>query len=76
MVDQADAADAPLLQEQNPIDYPQHDASDNDIVSRPRENQLNAPSAFIWALTATAGISGLLFGYESVMTFLHSLDYR
>ncbi len=76
MVDQDDAANAPLIQGQYPIDYPQHDANDNDAVSRPRENQLTAPSAFIWALTAAAGISGLLFGYESVMTSLYSLDYR
>lgn len=29
-----------------------------------QENELKSLSAFIWALTFTAGISGLLFGYE------------
>ena len=27
----------------------------------------HAPAAFIWALTIAASISGLLFGYESVI---------
>lgn len=29
-----------------------------------REEDLTSPSRFIWALTFSAGISGLLFGYE------------
>ena len=29
-----------------------------------RESDLATPNRFIWALTWTAGISGLLFGYE------------
>lgn len=28
------------------------------------ESDLLTPNCFIWALTLTAGISGLLFGYE------------
>ena len=28
----------------------------------------SAPTAFVWALTVTAGISGLLFGYELAYT--------
>lgn len=31
---------------------------------RPQESDLSRPNRFIWALTLTAGISGLLFGYE------------
>lgn len=76
MVDQDDASNAPLIQGQDPIDFPQDESSDYDVVTRPREKELTAPSAFIWALTVTAGISGLLFGYEFVMTFLYSLQYR
>lgn len=29
-----------------------------------QERDLTSPSRFIWALTFSAGISGLLFGYE------------
>lgn len=29
-----------------------------------QESDLSTPNRFIWALTLTAGISGLLFGYE------------
>lgn len=35
------------------------------------ESQLARPNRFIWALTLTAGISGLLFGYEYAL--LHPL---
>lgn len=31
------------------------------------ESDLSRPNRFIWALTLTAGISGLLFGYECVV---------
>lgn len=31
------------------------------------ESDLLRPNRFIWALTLTAGISGLLFGYECVL---------
>ena len=34
--------------------------------TRPNEGDLSRPNRFIWALTLTAGISGLLFGYECV----------
>lgn len=30
------------------------------------QTQSTSPSVFIWALSLTAGISGILFGYESV----------
>ncbi|KAF2456415.1 general substrate transporter [Lineolata rhizophorae] len=35
---------------------------DDDDVE---ESQLRAPSNFIWALTVVAGVSGLLFGYDT-----------
>lgn len=31
-----------------------------------REQDLTSPTLFIWALTFSAGISGLLFGYEYI----------
>lgn len=39
---------------------------DRDAIFRPppQESDLSSPNRFIWALTLTAGISGLLFGYE------------
>ena len=38
------------------------------------ESALVSPGIFIWTLTLCAGISGLLFGYEYVPTFLR-LNY-
>lgn len=38
------------------------------------ESDLSRPNRFIWALTLTAGISGLLFGYESVVPTNTSLE--
>ena len=57
MVDGDDAAHAPLIADDE-HGLPGH-ASD-DI---PRER--DTPSPFIWALTFAAGISGLLFGYDT-----------
>ena len=54
-----DGAHAPLI------------AADEDRLSDqaqddlPRESESTSPSAFIWALTFAAGISGLLFGYDT-----------
>lgn len=55
-----EAANAPLMQED------ENEAPDYCEVSHSQESELTSPSAFIWALTFTAGISGLLFGYEYV----------
>lgn len=41
------------------------DGDNNKGVSR-HENSAGSLNAFLWALTFTAGISGLLFGYECV----------
>ena len=61
MVDRDDGAQAPLIgdDEHGLFDH----AHDHDGVSR--ENGTTSPSAFIWALTFAAGISGLLFGYDT-----------
>jgi hypothetical protein len=32
----------------------------------PREESLRSPGLFVWAVTVTAALSGLLFGYECV----------
>jgi SP family myo-inositol transporter-like MFS transporter 13 len=53
------AANAPLLAEDNVQD----NHSDVDVQYLNVESS-GSGSYFIWALTFTAGISGLLFGYE------------
>lgn len=56
------ASDAPLLPtEQAAVDDARHDAADSQTLSLDLKN---SGSLFIWALTFSAGISGLLFGYE------------
>ena len=35
-----------------------------DAPQEASDLEANEPTAFVWALTVTAGISGLLFGYE------------
>jgi SP family myo-inositol transporter-like MFS transporter 13 len=39
------------------------DSHDQDITGAD-ESALGTPGIFIWALTFSAGVSGLLFGYE------------
>ena len=51
-------ANTPLMRDGGNEDY------DNNEATPTHENDLNSPSAFVWALTLTAGVSGLLFGYE------------
>ena len=53
-----DAADAPLIGQT--LNHDEHDEESSDST----ESALRRPSLFIWTLTFTAGISGLLFGYE------------
>ena len=43
------------------------DGGDNGVSHH--ENRTSSLNAFIWTLTFTAGISGLLFGYECVRPF-------
>ena len=59
MVDRNSEAHAPLIGD----DEEGHSTHAQDDISGGSNNE--SPSAFIWALTATAGISGLLFGYDT-----------
>ena len=52
-------ANAPLIEQDSNGDPNQHETPQKSGVSTDA-----APTAFLWALTLTAGISGLLFGYE------------
>ncbi len=59
-----EAANAPLM----------HHSDENEVPSHRKrthveEENSTSPSAFVWALTFTAGISGLLFGYEYIHPF-------
>lgn len=57
------AAEASLMQEpESPRDS--FEGLSGSFVSG--ETQSTSPSVFIWTLSLTAGISGILFGYESV----------
>lgn len=60
--DMADAAQEPLMQHE-PTDE-QHESEDVDFadVSLLLEKNLVNPGLFVWLLTFSAGISGLLFG--------------
>ncbi|CAF9942297.1 MAG: hypothetical protein ALECFALPRED_009648 [Alectoria fallacina] len=65
MVDRLDEAHAPLIGD-NEHAAPVSDcarARAQDRISK--EGDVQSPSAFIWALTLAAGISGLLFGYDT-----------
>lgn len=42
---------------------PRNSIDDNSFISE--EGQPTSPSAFIWALSVAAGISGILFGYDT-----------
>ena len=59
----ADTADQPLMGQQ-PDDDDRHssDEIDSPSVSRLLEKNLGQPGLFVWLLTLSAGISGLLFG--------------
>lgn len=63
MADEDEDANAPLI---TGDDRP---TTTNNNGSIPlQESNKTSPSAFIWALTFAAGISGLLFGYEYAYT--------
>ncbi len=59
MGDRNDGTDALLIEEEEDgfSDHAQDDIS--------KESDTTSPSAFIWALTFAAGISGFLFGYDT-----------
>ena len=59
MVDRNDGAQAPLIADG------EHGLSDHAHDGTSRESDVTSPNTFIWALTFAAGISGLLFGYDT-----------
>ena len=53
------SASAPLIRES------EDEISNHHRATRSQhDDDVTSPNAFIWALAMTAGISGLLFGYE------------
>lgn len=54
------SAEAPLMLRESLSVHDRTGTGNGDL----REQDLTSPSWFIWALTFSAGISGLLFGYE------------
>lgn len=67
MAEDEDAPNAPLIGSDNqadPSDPWVHEVHVERANVLSQEQALTSPSAFIWALTFAAGISGLLFGYE------------
>lgn len=56
------AAEAPLMQEPESPRDSLEDLTANFIS---QEGHATSPSAFIWSLSFTAGISGILFGYDT-----------
>ena len=62
MVDRDDGAHAPLIGvEDDNNNACSHHTQDDE----PRESDTISSNAFIWSLSFTAGISGLLFGYDT-----------
>ncbi|KAI9819431.1 MAG: hypothetical protein M1832_003994 [Thelocarpon impressellum] len=62
-----DAANAPLIREDSAehsrdaaLDF-EHDEDTAEL----KESELRHPNLFVWTLTFTSGISGLLFGYDT-----------
>lgn len=68
MADEDEDANAPLITRH---DRPTITNQNGSIPSQ--ESRNTSPSAFIWALTFAAGISGLLFGYEYAYTLSMAL---
>ncbi|KAL8831787.1 MAG: hypothetical protein Q9170_005144 [Blastenia crenularia] len=56
------AAENPLMQEP---ESPRESTDDLTGSFVPRQGDAASPSAFIWALSCSAGISGILFGYDT-----------
>ncbi|MCJ1361693.1 hypothetical protein MMC16_000793 [Acarospora aff. strigata] len=59
MEEEVSSAEAPLMRQDSV------DVQNDDDIGDLREQDLTSPSWFIWALTFSAGISGLLFGYDT-----------
>ena len=59
MVDRNDGSHAPLIGDD------EHGLSDHARDNISKQNDTTSPSAFVWAITFAAGISSLLFGYDT-----------
>ena len=61
------SSNAPLLSSDHPVDRDSHDPNSGESINVERGY---SGGWFIWVLTLSAGISGLLFGYEYVLSLL------
>lgn len=59
-----DAAEEPLMQREGNAEAHDDDAEQEEHVSLMLEKNLRRPGKFVWLLTLTAGMTGLLFGCE------------
>lgn len=66
---EGEGLNAPLIKDR-PVS---HDDDDDDDSDNNQEYGASSLNLFIWTLTFTAGISGLLFGYEFVRPSLSVL---
>lgn len=69
----ADRADEPLMRDENGEgDVEDQEAQDQNAQEdlKQLEGSLRNPGLFVWLLTFSAGISGLLFGCKSSTTTL------
>jgi SP family myo-inositol transporter-like MFS transporter 13 len=62
----ADSAEEPLMRRDLDGDPGFHGELEDEEVSLLLEKNLRKPGKFVWLLTLTAGMTGLLFGCESV----------
>ncbi|GKT87135.1 myo-inositol transporter 1 [Colletotrichum tofieldiae] len=64
-----DSMDAPLMagrqDRDDEFDYRDADEEADVLPASMKHSQASAPSLFVWLLTFAAGISGLLFGYDT-----------
>lgn len=66
--------DAPLIDDRRLAHDEDDDGGDNGVSHH--ENRTSSLNAFVWTLTFTAGISGLLFGYECVRLFPSPFNFK
>jgi len=64
----ADGVDEPLMGNGDETDLDEHEGRTME-ASEYNEDTLRYPGLYVWLLTFSAGISGLLFGCESSSAF-------
>jgi hypothetical protein len=64
LINMADSAEEPLMRPEDGVDEEPSQDVDLSDVSLLLEKNLRHPGIFVWLLTLSAGISGLLFGCE------------